>query len=363
MLMNARCLLFLSALLLASCDSGTGTQANASPWAAGPQPQGAAPAQASNSEEGAPPAHPAAEPIAQKTDLASCSHMYPGGVAPTIADPEYRAAMEPSYRVLCYRAFALGHSGRTRTALWSAEILDPGRMKMASRIERDSTFESDKRIPENERSELEDYRRSGYDRGHLAPSADMPSRDAQQESFLLSNIVPQNGSMNGGTWRELEMNVRKQAYNGRVFVVTGPVFQGSREALQRRVLVPTSLYKAMYVVNRGAVVFVVSNDKAARTTTLSLDQFTAIYGLDPFPALVGPIRKHNLAMGPMVVARPDDADGGSGDGSETNDSGSQASASAEGCMQYQDPVTETWHPRSYFENLPESRQPIFAKSC
>lgn len=307
--MHRHLLALLAAISLSACGSSGDQNAASSgnPWSSGPQPAGQTAPQSNGSENGGAEvavANPAAEPPMPKTEYGSCGHMHPGGQAPRIVNAEYEAAIRPTYRELCYRAFHLGHSGRTRTALWSAELLDPQRMEMASRISRDSSFEPDDRLPENERSELEDYRRSGYDRGHLAPSADMPSRAAQQESFRLSNIVPQNGSMNGGVWRDLEMQVRKAAYKSRVFVVTGPIFTGSNKALKKRVLVPTAMYKAMYTVDKGAVVFVVSNDGGAKVTTLSLDQFTALYGIDPFPALVGPIRKHNLALGPMPTPTP-----------------------------------------------------------
>ncbi|WP_298842388.1 DNA/RNA non-specific endonuclease [uncultured Salinicola sp.] len=348
--MTKNAIAMVMALLLAACSSeAEDQQAAENPWTAqaGGAGQSQAPSQDSaEDEEGedgedgeSAPRHPAADPPRKSGNFGNCTHMFPGGIPPRIVNPEYANAITPKYDEVCYRAFALGHSGLTRTAIWSSEVLDPQRMKMASGIDRDSSFEADPQIAEDRRSELDDYRRSGYDRGHLAPSADMPSREAQQESFRLSNIVPQEGSMNGGVWRELEMNVRREAWKGKVYVTTGPIFENANKALRKRVLVPTALYKAMFTVDKGAVVFVISNDKAADTRTLSLEQFATIYGIDPFPALTGLVRRHNIALGPIpeqaIAADRDDARSGSSSGRKE-------------CREFQSD-SGTWYKEDFFK--------------
>jgi len=270
--------------------------------------------------------------------------------------------IRPTFKELCYRSFHLGHSGRTRTALWSAEVLDPQKIELASRIERDSEFKPETRLPKTERSELTDYRGSGFDRGHLAPSADMPSKESQQESFILSNIVPQNGKMNGGVWRELEIEVRKRARKGKVYLVTGPIFRGSNSALKQRVLIPTSLYKAMYVVDKGAVVFVITNDNNAATTTLSIDQFTKIYGIDPFPALTGSVRTHNLALGPMPEPKKQE----SSDGSNSDSSGIAGSVgitSGQPCEELQHKSGVWMKKPKFYETYGLYENPINYRRC
>lgn len=357
--MKNNAIAIILALVLAACSSSEDESPNGNPWTGeggGPQVEqtvsvGEQEEQAKEVDPDAPPRHPAADPPRKQSGFNTCAHMFPGGLPPKIVNPKYAAAVSPKYDEICYRAFAIGHSGLTRTAIWSAEMLDPQRMEMAKRIERDSSFEAETQIAEDRRSELEDYKYSGYDRGHLAPSADMPSREAQQESFRLSNIVPQDGSMNGGTWRELEMNVRRQAWKGKVYVVTGPIFENSSKALRKRVLVPTALYKAMFTVDKGAVVFVISNDRAAETRTLSLDQFATIYGIDPFPALSGLVRRHNIALGPIPeqVAAKDDE-------------GSGASAGSKACVELQ-AENGNWMKEDFFrvvygyDTQPKGRRP------
>lgn len=347
-------------LLLSACSSEAQNQEGtaSSPWSQAPanassQEIGTAPAEEGENEE-ATAAHPAADPPRAQVKYGSCANMFPGGLPPAIVNPEYASAIKPTYDELCYRSFALGHSGLTRTAIWSAEVLDPQRMNLAAKIKRDSTFEEDDRLQEDRRSKLEDYRRSGYDRGHLAPSADMPSRESQQESFRLSNIVPQNGRMNGGVWRDLEMNVREEARKRRVYVVTGPIFENSNKALRKRVLVPTSMYKAMFSVEKGAVVFVVTNDNRAKTTTLSIDQFTTIYGIDPFPALKGLVRQHNIALGPIPESAIKSAEDGSG--------GEASSDASSACRQFKTP-SGTWMKEDFYKLTYGNQEPAGIRPC
>ena len=57
-----------------------------------------------------------------------------------------------------------------------------------------------------------DYTKSGYDRGHMAPAADMKwNKQAMEESFYMSNICPQNPNLNRGDWNDLEEKSRQMA--------------------------------------------------------------------------------------------------------------------------------------------------------
>jgi len=311
-------------LFLAGCQQTNNNEEARQVWGAPAEaPSGGSSTKDKDGE--APQVHIAADPPRKGSAIAGCERMYPGGAEPRIVNPEYAQVIKPSYEVLCYRAFAVGHSGRTRTALWSAEVLDPNSMALASRLPRDSSFRPDPNLPEEHRSELDDYRGSGWERGHLAPSADMPTDEAQEESFYLSNIVPQNGPMNGGAWRELEMNVRNEAKKRRVYIVTGPIFHNATQTLDGRVLVPTAMYKAMFAVNKGAVVFIVSNNKQATGYTLTVDEFTRLYGIDPFPGVNATVRKHNIALGPIPAEAAAKGDsGGKAQGEKYQVCGSRA---------------------------------------
>ena len=98
---------------------------------------------------------------------ASCTEPFADAKAPVITNPK----MTTKYRELCNQAYAVGHSGITRTPLWAAEHLTRDRLMQGKGLKRTNSFRADTRLPYGERAELSDYARSGYDRGHLEKTA------------------------------------------------------------------------------------------------------------------------------------------------------------------------------------------------
>jgi len=180
----------------------------------------------------------------------SCPEHFASGSAPEIVRP----ALAAQVSALCIEGYAVLYSGISRTPLAVAEHLTRARMAAAGEIRREGNFHEEQKLPPDARARLADYARSGFDRGHMAPAGDMATATAMAESFSLANMVPQNPGSNRCLWEGIETSVRRLAEDGgEVFVVTGPVFAG--DTLQRiggRVLVPTSLYKAVYVPGGGA---------------------------------------------------------------------------------------------------------------
>ena len=138
----------------------------------------------------------------------------------------------------------------------------------------------------------DDYRNSGWDRGHLAPAADMKwSEQAMDESFYLSNISPQNGNLNRGVWKSIEELARDNANRyGKILVVTGPVFT-SKKGLgyigDNRVLIPNGFYKVLLAYKDGytGIGFYCENiagKKKLQTYAKSIDEIEEITGIDFF---------------------------------------------------------------------------------
>lgn len=333
--------LILIALTLAACGSSEGdSSSSATVWdtpasKSSPSELKADTNDSSSSDKAEPEASPAELPRG-KQPTTGCERFYVLGQQPKIVDPKLNEALSPKKQDLCYRAFAVSYSGLTRTPIWVGEALSSRQLQFARNISRNSQFLPDPTLNAEDRSELADYRGSGWERGHMAPSADMPSREAQAESFYLSNIIPQNAMLNGGKWARLEQSVRRQAMSNDVFVITGPIFQNSRQALKKRVLVPTSVFKAVFIDGEGAVVYVAENRSNGRWDTFSIDQFKSVYGIDLYPGLPPLIRTHNLVIGGSLRAKPREGAKGAGkdndDGNVSNKPKTMASENGRGML-------------------------------
>ncbi|MEI6166996.1 MAG: DNA/RNA non-specific endonuclease [bacterium] len=101
-----------------------------------------------------------------------------------------------------------------------------------------------------------DYSGSGYDRGHMAPNYAIAlcyGEQAQLETFLMSNIIPQSPSLNRRVWEHLEQTEIKgyaQRY-GQVWVIDGPVFGAHPRHLQCGVEIPEACYKILVEEEHG----------------------------------------------------------------------------------------------------------------
>lgn len=172
----------------------------------------------------------------------------------------------PSLNVdlLCKTGIAIGHDPDTKGPRWVIEQLTPA--KFHGGAQRRDNFRADAALPEGRRAELSDYAASGYDRGHMAAAANMAwSQTAMDESFLLSNILPQSPTLNRGVWARLEDDVRSWVVGREtLWVITGPVFRGNR-SIGAGVRVPDALFKVLFDPKRDeAYVLVVPNESVER---------------------------------------------------------------------------------------------------
>lgn len=138
------------------------------------------------------------------------------------------------------------------------------------------------------------YKKSGYDKGHLCPAGDMEfDKEAYDDTFFTSNISPQDHDFNGGIWNRLEQKVRYWAsrYDG-VYVVTGGILQKTRKTIgAERVVVPEYFYKIILDDSNGnykMIAFLIPNkksDKPLYTYVVSVDRIEQLTGIDFFPKL------------------------------------------------------------------------------
>jgi len=178
--------------------------------------------------------------------LVSCAYQFPGGVAFDVNDfaPERRATG------LCFDHFAEIYSAQSKTPIVTVERLNRSSIQDAQVEERTNAFFPDPRLKAADRASLDDYRGSGYDRGHNAPAADQASPRGMAQCFSLADMAPQSPKNNRGVWAKVEGDVRKYVLRatGDVFVYTGPLFLNQPVATigKGRVWVPSHFFKLVY---------------------------------------------------------------------------------------------------------------------
>lgn len=156
---------------------------------------------------------------------------------------------------------------------------------------RTEDFRTDNKIRTGSASKA-DYYKSGYDRGHLAPAGDMKiSRTSMSESFLLSNISPQNPSFNRGGWKKLESQVRSWILSeGEMYVVTGPILSNPIGSIgSNNVTVPSYFYKIIYSKSKDKMIGLVMPNQKTNTDlkhyVKSVDYIESLTGIDFFHQL------------------------------------------------------------------------------
>ena len=144
------------------------------------------------------------------------------------------------------------------------------------------------------RATLEDYRRSGWSRGHMCPAGDNKwDETAMYDSFSLINVCPQNASLNSGLWNSIEIDCRRWANRyGDLYIVCGPLFYNKEHETigVNKVVVPEAFFKVILCL-RGkpkAIGFIVKNNAGTKKKDQyvnTVDEVERITGYDFYPAL------------------------------------------------------------------------------
>jgi len=187
--------------------------------------------------------------------------------------------------------FILSYNEEFEQADWVAYILTRD-MLMNSTFPRSNNFKTDTSISSLS-ANLNDYRGSGFDRGHLVPAADMSWSDAaMNESFLLSNISPQLPGFNRGVWKRLEEKVREWAVkNDSIYIISGPVLTDIDSLIgDNRVGIPKQFFKVIVDISYptykgiGFILGATSSKNELYTFAVSIDSIEHIINYDLFPA-------------------------------------------------------------------------------
>lgn len=201
----------------------------------------------------------ASPPVPISLNLENLSDGYPGS--------------SPADTIRSYKGFDLAYNEASEQATWVVYVLTKEEVEEGS-VARSDNFRSDKSISTGSAS-LADYRKSGYDRGHLAPAGDMKwDKEAMSQSFLMSNMSPQNPSFNRGIWRELEEQVRRWAVErDSLYIVSGPVLSGIESTIgENEVGVPGYYFKIVVDLSppaHGMIAFLMPN----KGSDLDLDHY------------------------------------------------------------------------------------------
>ncbi len=214
--------------------------------------------------------------------------------------------------VVAHNFYTLSYSEPHEQAEWVYYTITPS--SLSGTASRSDNFREDPRVSTGSAT-LEDYRGSGYDRGHMCPAASMSrSTLAMSESFFMSNMSPQAPSFNRGAWKQLEERVRELALRDSVLhVVTGPIFTSPIGSIgSNNVTVPRHYYKVLYSEKKGEMVaFVMENTTLSsplESYICSVDHVEQLTGIDFFASLSREVQQKeavvNVAAWKVVGSAP-----------------------------------------------------------
>ena len=196
-----------------------------------------------------------------------------------------------SEQIIRKTAFIVSYNKDTKIPNWVAWHLTADHTD--GPVRRMSNFYEEESVV-SPRATLEDYRGSGWSRGHMCPAGDNKWNDtAMYESFSLVNVCPQNANLNSGMWNSIEIDCRRWARNyGDIYIVCGPIFLNREHETigANKVVVPDAFFKVVLCLNGTpkALGVICRNTDGNRKRDLyynSIDQVERIIGIDFFHAL------------------------------------------------------------------------------
>ncbi len=219
-----------------------------------------------------------------KQGFSACPEQFPKGqpFAINTVNAQWQA------HALCSNNFAVLYSALSKTPLVVTERLSKAQLSDAAGEERTDVFFADPRLLGIGRAELDDFKGSGFDRGHMSPAANQPDPTSMAQSFALSNMVPQDPTNNRKIWSKIESDVRKYARraDGNVYIFSGPIFDNGHGTIGRnQVWVPTRLFKLVFDEASGrAWAYILPNTSDAKIEKpMGYAQFVQVTGWNLLP--------------------------------------------------------------------------------
>ena len=211
--------------------------------------------------------------------------------------------------IITHTGYTVSYNHHYKTPNWVAWELT--RQETTGEEGRTNQFLPDPSLPEP-RVETSDYTHSGYDRGHMAPAADMKwSKQAMKESFYMSNICPQNRKLNRDDWGDLEEKCREWAKKyGRVYIACGPIYDKAspKRIGKHQVAVPDRFFKVVLIYNRKnpiAMGFLFENKahhQNLKNYMVKVDQVEEETGLDFFSKVPDEVENRIESIVPEGIA-------------------------------------------------------------
>ncbi|MCH5219715.1 MAG: DNA/RNA non-specific endonuclease [Muribaculaceae bacterium] len=217
-------------------------------------------------------------PLPYDEELTELTHV----ISPNIEDGE----------MLHYPGFDVYFSNIHRQPYYVSWVLTPEHAS-SKEFKRSNNFRPDPDVVNSPL--LSDYRNSGFDRGHMAPSADFHySEEAQEATFFLTNMSPQRNALNSGAWANLEEQCRNWAIrDSTLVIITGPILSDylTQSIGESHITVPDRYFKVVYAPYANpprAIAFIMPNYSVpggVQQSVVTVDDVESITGFDFFSSL------------------------------------------------------------------------------
>lgn len=194
-------------------------------------------------------------------------------------------------QIVNHTYYTLSYNEKHEQANWVAYQLNFRQINGTTTRKKNERWKQDPKIITGS-SKLSDYKKSGYDRGHLVPAADMKlNTTSMRETFYMSNISPQHKDCNRFIWKELEKNIRDfiKNKNDVLYIVTGPLLNNDLKSfIGNNVTIPEYFFKVLLdysPTSAKAIGFIIPNHKTDKKFTefaVSIDYIEKITKIDFF---------------------------------------------------------------------------------